>query len=358
MKQLSDLMEEAARQDAPPLRHSVDDVVSAGKRRKIRRNAGWASVVAVAVAAAIGVPQALTPRAVEPAPPPAAPATVTSAPPVVAAPKVAYRFKGFAAGKFRVADPSAWRLADQHADILRGAESVGTLTVYNDGVDPRRVYRDGTITKIDPIGGHSAVRIALADGGAAGPMLAWEYEKGAWAMVALREPGTEHDARQVAEAFRSSPAYDVTIPFRASSVPSGYRIMSVAVSGDDVTVLVAPAEVVRLMLLDPDRQYPSAKFGNTFPGLSFDLHPRATGYLKPTGTKVVCETYENAVNGQPCAKLAAQGRYVVEAHSTPKSKRAEAIALLAGVTVADPADSSAWYPLEKAFPASAQPFRD
>ncbi|MFF5080748.1 hypothetical protein ACFY36_27150 [Actinoplanes sp. NPDC000266] len=356
MKQLSDLMEEAAWQDAPPLRHTVDDVVTAGKRRTRRRNLGWASVAAAAVAVAIGVPQILTSRDAEPMPLLVAPAT-TSAPPVAATPRAAYSFKGYTAGEFRVADPTGWRLADQHAEILRGTESAGTLTVYNGGVDPRRVYRDGTITVVDPVGGHPAVLIVPKGGASRDAMLAWEYAKGAWAMVALNDPNTESDARRVAEAFRPSPAYDVTIPFRAGSVPSNYRIMSVTTGGGEVSVLVAPAAAVRLMLRDPERKYPTAEFGNAFTGLVFELHPRATGFLKPTGSKVVCETYENATNGQPCAKLAAQGRYVVEAHGPATSKRAEAIAMLAGVTVTDPADPSTWYPLEKAFPASAQPFR-
>ncbi|SNY67928.1 hypothetical protein [Paractinoplanes atraurantiacus] len=358
MKQLSDLLEEAARQDAPPLRHTVDDVVIAGKRRTTRRNFGWASVAAVAVAAAIGVPQLLIPRAPEPVPLLVAPATTTSAPSAAAAPKAAYSFKGYAAGRLRVADPTGWRLADQNAEIRRGATTVGTLTVYNGGVDPRRVYRDGTVTTTDPVGGHPAVLIVPKDGEAADAMLAWEYGRGAWATVAMLEPNAERDARQVAEAFRSSPAYDVTIPLRAGTVPPGYQIMSVTVGGGEATVLVAPAAAVRLMLLDPDRRYPSAKFGNAFSGLVFELHPRTTGFLKPTGSKVVCETYENATNGQPCAKLAADGRYVVEAHGPATSKRADAIAMLGGVTVADPADPSTWYPLDKAFPASAQPYRD
>lgn len=55
--------------DAPPLRHDIEYVLAAGRRRRRNRTAGWAIVAVVALAAAIGVPQIAARRPSPPAKP-------------------------------------------------------------------------------------------------------------------------------------------------------------------------------------------------------------------------------------------------------------------------------------------------
>ncbi|XVU25692.1 hypothetical protein ACQPZJ_01140 [Actinoplanes sp. CA-054009] len=343
MKHLSDLMEEAARQDAPPLRRSVDEVVAAGRRRQRRQTAAWVSVAAVAVVAAIGVPQVLTPRAESVNPPAGSPPASPSA---TRSSEVAYTFRGFAAGRFRVADPTAWRPAVQQADILDGAMPVGNLTVYNDGVDPRRIYPDAQVTAADPVGGRQAVTIS-----ATRTMLAWEYADGQWALAASAQDMSLSDARQVAEAFKPSPAHAITVPLRVRSLPEGYRVAAVTIVGENAVVTLAPEAVARAIQDHPNHRTDVG----VLKGLGFEIHPRSSSIVKPTGREVLCTETAGA---QSCAKLVAGSRYVVQANGAPTSTRVEARRLLDAVSVTDPAVPSTWVALNEAFPASAQPYRD
>ncbi|GAA0521741.1 hypothetical protein Ade02nite_63960 [Paractinoplanes deccanensis] len=348
MKQLSDLMREAVQTDAPPLRHSVDDVVAAGKSRTRRRAAGWTSLAVVAVVAAIGVPQAVLHRA-GPARPDIAPAT--SAPPNAEPPTVAYTFKGYTAGDLRVADPNVWRLDLEEAAVVRGEETVGSLDVYRAGVDPRRIYHFEKVTATDPIEGRPAVVIG---DGALRERLAWQYAPGAWAVAAPRDQTPLDELRQLAEAFRPSRAYGVTVPFRAA-VPGGLRIISITTSGDRARVTAATDKLFRRMLADQDRQNPEGAYDNVSDGLTLEIGPSSSSPLRPAGTKAICTEPAHA---QPCVKFVAGDRYVVQAQGPPTATRADVAGLLDGVSVTDPADPSTWVPADEAFPASALPPRN
>ena len=229
--------------DAPPAGFDVDDAVRAGKRLRFRRRAGVVIAAVVAVAAAIGVPQALSRRAAEPLPAtPSAPSAVT------------YTYRGYTAGAFRVADPSRWRLSDESSVIFQGQSVTGRLSVYRPGVDP---FGSLEVTPAAPVAGRPAY------GPKSGPaMLAWTLPDDATAVLAGGPAMTERDLRQVAEAFKAAPAYAVTIPFTASSVPKGFRVVSIeSAAADTTSVTLAPDATYQEMMARPDRRCVSGAKG-------------------------------------------------------------------------------------------------
>ncbi|MFG1996524.1 hypothetical protein ACGFJ7_41755 [Actinoplanes sp. NPDC048988] len=334
MKQLSDLMEEAARADAPPLRHTVDDVVSAGKRRTRRRAVGWASVAAVAVVAAIGVPQAALHRA-EPAHPFIAPAT--SAPPTATSPKVAFTFKGFTAGKFRVADPYGWDLDQQGARIFLGAEEVGYLNVYRPGVDPRRRYFDQGVAT-GPVRGRPAFVLTSRPT----PPLIWQYAPGAWAELEPADRRLWSDLRPVVEAFQLSLPYDVSIPFRSAFAFKGFQITSVSLRSHLALVQMSPTSSVRRALADPDY-----KIDGGDPSVFIDITDR----VDLANSDAECK---DGRLGRSCYRKTADGRYLMSVVA-PSSSKGEVAQVLGGLSPTDLGNPATWVAVDEAFPASALP---
>src|SRR4051812_4843202 len=122
--QLHELVD-AVTADEPPMAHTADDIVAAGRRAERRRRAGFASagaagLVAVAVAGAFALPSfgAKQTTAGTPAPVGAAPRTTSAQ--WTAAPPFTFTFQAFEAGKFHVQNPivasTAYQIASVYAD--------------------------------------------------------------------------------------------------------------------------------------------------------------------------------------------------------------------------------------------------
>ena len=250
----------------PPLSHSVDDIVRAGRRAQRRRRAGFASagaagLVAVVVAGAFALPSPAPARHT------AAHRTGVAAPAATgnevawtdAAP-FTFTFQGFDAGKFHVQNPIVASTAYQIASVyMDGADSndkpstddspslsmeemlerkknakpsiYAYLTVYRPGsFDPSGI-RNGEETTVD---GHRAVRATLPVGldpeNAITPsnkQLAWEYDDDAWAVVtsisSSESSPSFDDLNALLGGLEPSAVTPATIPFTVGYVPAGFE---------------------------------------------------------------------------------------------------------------------------------------
>ncbi|MEV6492946.1 hypothetical protein AB0M20_30635, partial [Actinoplanes sp. NPDC051633] len=269
---------DAVTADEPPMVHTADDIVAAGRRAERRRRAGFASagaagLVVVAVAGAfvlpsIGAEQGSTAgqgsgaqSAVAGAGSKGAGAQWTDAPPFT------FTFQGYDAGKFHVQNPivasTAYQIASVYEDgrtsndksvsgdevpemdLDKMLEQKKTakpeptlyayLTVYRPGAFDAKGIKGGRSLTVD---GHKAVRATLPTGldpeNAPDPgnkLFAWEYAANAWAVVTsisndAEDPSFEGLSELVAGLKPSAPR-PATLPFTVGYVPSGYEPLQI-----------------------------------------------------------------------------------------------------------------------------------
>ncbi|MBL7260893.1 hypothetical protein [Paractinoplanes lichenicola] len=225
---LSDLLE-----GAPPARYTVDDFVTAGRRRKRRRNAGWAIAAVVAVAIAIGVPQILTRQQTHPVTPEPAPTRALDR-----------LFKTYKVGALTVGDPEWVGVNNQTTYIGRDRppgrplRAVGTLSVYRPGFNPTPAWDSASVT--EPIGGRSAYfaqpRATGYDVGVWTPtrVLVWQYAENATAVVTAydRHLGlTETEMRAVAAKFAlQATPQPIRQAYTVGHTPPGLKLAAVEYS--------------------------------------------------------------------------------------------------------------------------------
>jgi hypothetical protein len=249
--------------ERPPPRHSVDDVVNAGRslRRRQRRlrlaTGAVAAVVAAAVTAVVVPALAAAPgRSAGPAQP--------AAPPAQSWPNLdqpfAYSFAGYDLGTLHVSDPMlatpGYQQAAVYLDgVTQGVDDVAypspvaTLTLFRPGVfDPRRYQSGRTIHS----GGLTGLAISntytvpdetpLRDRKhptdpakpartVQRPAIAWRYADNAWAtLVGLKRLPEGWSAEKLfALAGGLHPAAPSTpgVPFRMSYQPAGFHLVAV-----------------------------------------------------------------------------------------------------------------------------------
>ena len=347
--EISELLREAVR-DAPPPRYDVDDAVKAGRRRQHRRRAGVVIAAVVAVAAAIGVPQITTHRADHPI----TPVVTPTLQPDDGTGRAEYRFRGYDAGDHHVNDPDTWTPVRQDAEIVDGGGvSVGELTVYPRGVAPDR-GRSSERTPADPIGGRPAWTQSQEQ-------LVWQYADNAYAVIspqtyvnqrpgdrATPEPPDFSWVRPVAEAFRMTAPYPVTLPFRVGYVPADFRLTWVDTRALDysyeTSVGFTRTAVARAWLKDPGRG-PTGTPGDSYQ-VTFGGWTPISGTVPATRGKPRC-----IVRGTGrCDQTAGQFYLVASGSPTVESER---IKMLGGMgPVAQPRDASSWIPIGEALPPS------
>lgn len=231
---MHDIVESVA-SDEPPLRHSIDDVVAAGRRAERRRRVGWATaaLTAVAVTAAVGLPylvrhQPAPGMAAVPAAASSAPAQTTFAAP---APPFTFTFTGYDAGPLHVDSPlvvsTAYQIAAVHGsgprtNDTRAPRLFAYLIVYRPGAYKPNGTRNATVA------GRPAIEQALPNnGGMHHRLLAWQYIDGAWATLdsyssEAANPSAK-DLRAVAVALKPAPPTAARLPFTMRYVPAGFR---------------------------------------------------------------------------------------------------------------------------------------
>ncbi|MFG1604960.1 hypothetical protein [Actinoplanes sp. NPDC049265] len=242
----------------PPLTHSADDIVAAGRRAERRRraalaSAGAAGLVVIAVAGAFALPALAGRDATGPATGGAAPAAVAPAPAAFD-----FTFQGYEVGKFQVKDPVVVSTAYQMSSIYMDGrytndESVGDvsaaelaanrsrprlnafLTVYRPGAfDPKGIEKGTELT----VAGHRAVRATTQvysdppDVPGGDKLLAWEYADNAWATVTSHSNDAEEpsfaDLGTLVPGLKQGPARPATLPFTVGHVPLGYQAVQVS----------------------------------------------------------------------------------------------------------------------------------
>jgi hypothetical protein len=254
-----------AKGDAPPARHSVDEIIAAGRRRRRRAFAyrvGGAGMVAAAVAtAAVLVSVNLTVAGgqgtlVLPAVAPPTPTTPAPSPPFT------FTFGGYQVGGYRVLAPDEVTPAYQAAGVMRDVEGAngkvttryaGSLTVYQPRMfDPAR-FRTGTRLTVhgreafqaklqrQPLGTWDGGVEVFTTPGKAKPKtftvdaLAWQYAPDAWAVLEGELSGDANgfpvaDQLKVAERFAvtSGDLVRARLPFRTGHLPAGFTLQSVS----------------------------------------------------------------------------------------------------------------------------------
>jgi hypothetical protein len=254
-----------AKGDAPPARHSVDEIIAAGQRRRRRAFAyrvGGAGMVAAAVAtAAVLVSVNLTVAGsqgtvVQPAVAPPAPTTPAPSPPFT------FTFDGYQVGGYRVLAPDEVTPAYQAAGVMRdvaGANGkvttryAGSLTVYQPGLfDPAR-FRTGTRLTVHGreafqarferqlVGTWDRSVEGFTTPGSPTPKtftidaLAWQYAPDAWAVLEGELSGDANgfpaaDQLTVAERFAvaSGDLLRARLPFQTRYLPAGFTLRSVS----------------------------------------------------------------------------------------------------------------------------------
>ncbi|MGN9914258.1 hypothetical protein ACTMTJ_42690 [Phytohabitans sp. LJ34] len=260
-----------ARGDMPPRRHSVDDVVAAGRRRKRRAFAvrlGGSGMVAAAVATvgvlvSVNLTVAGNQRSVTALLPVVVP---SSSSPPAPSPPFTFTFGRYKVDNYRVLAPDEVTPDHQKAGILRDVtdakgkvttEYAGTMTVYQ----PRRFdpagFRTGTKLTVQ---GRDAYHIEVArkplDGWnperpkgvgkdsapeiVVGAGLAWQYAPDAWAVLepqlAADGPGFPGaDQVEIAERFTvlADGPVSAKVPFRPRYLPAGFTLQGI--SGQSMT---------------------------------------------------------------------------------------------------------------------------
>lgn len=245
-----------AASEAPPQRNSIDDIIAAGERVARRRRAGRiatgvAGLAAVAVAAAIAVPN-LVGRGSDgtgggaQAGSPGGTTVAQNAPKDWAFPAqpFTFTFKGYDVGKFHVSDPlsatPAYQIADLVVDGLEPPTTpdprkgpmpslppqpkvTGYLVVYRPGAfDPDKLTGTRKLT----VAGRPALSLTQKRP-ATQYVLAWEYADKAWAAIYTYPRNdsyvTVEELVTVAAGLKPADPVAVKVPFTMSYVPADWR---------------------------------------------------------------------------------------------------------------------------------------
>jgi hypothetical protein len=275
MQDIRELLE-IGKGQAPPPRYGIDDIVTAGRRRRrlvVAERIGGAGVLAAGLVA-IGVfvgnvgpsgnPPVTHPKVAQPA-----------APSVVVAP-LTFTFGPYSAAGYRVLPPQEVTRTYETANIVRDYEDAngkknvafaGTLTVYRPGVRPPAIFTSGTKVTVQDMPGFANERaqdtllMSNGDGVDRNPVsamantLAWQYSADGWVVInSLIEYSsdlpyrlTAANERALADGFRLGIPSPARIPFQAGYLPAGWRVVSVSgrsFSAEDIaqiSVVFAPA---------------------------------------------------------------------------------------------------------------------
>jgi hypothetical protein len=365
--------------DEPPLAHSADDIITAGRRAERRRRAGLASagaagLVMVAVAGAFALPSPGAEQNDTPALTPAAKAAV---------PAFDFTYQAYDAGRFHVQDPIVVSTAYQMSSIYMDGRFTNDQSVSGEA-DPSvlagnrsrprlnaflTVYRPGAF---DPSGiggaqpatvaGRRAITASLPAGlDPAKPpvpgnkLLAWEYAADAWAVVTSQSNSAAQpsfaELETLVPGLRAGAARPATLPFTVGHVPGGYQPVQV---GSHATTGLGGVNVAR------DGNYGAVEYAVAAPATTGLTKPWEQGEKKPRPGRLRISVIPSGSANVPaeagrtrcfrwhaCNVWSADGKVLVEVSGTELSE-AELTEVARSVTVADVADDRTWIPASKA----------
>ena len=371
--------------DEPPLAHSADDIIKAGRRTERRRRTGLASVgaaglVAVAVAGAFALPSLGAKQTDGPGPTAAATARV---------PAFDFTYQGYDAGKFHVQDPIVVSTAYQMSAIYMDGRftndqsvsgDVSASTLARNRSRPRlnaflTVYRPGAF---DPAGIKNAQPTTVAGRRAitaqlpaeldpeqppapGNKLLAWEYAADAWAAVTSQSNSAAQpsfaELETLVPGLRPGDGRPATLPFTVGQVPAGYQPVQV---GSHAAIGLGGINVAR------DGNYGAVEYavqappttGLTKPweqgektprrgdpprhvDLRISVIPSGTANVSAEAGQTKCFRWHN------CNVWSADGKVLVEVISTELTD-AEMTRIARSVKVADVANDRSWTPAAQA----------
>lgn len=378
--------------DEPPLAHTADDIIAAGRRAERRRRAGFASagaagLVAVAVAGAFALPAAGGKQHATTDLGAAGTSPKASAAPWVTAAPFTFTFQGYSAGRFHVQNPivasTAYQIASVYEDGRTTNDKPDTspasgqgevkkagggnptvyayLTLYRPGAfDPAGIKNGTSLT----VAGHKAVEatltVALDPNNATAPgnkELAWEYGDNAWAVVTsissdAADPSFADLTALVTGLTPGTPT-PAKVPFTVGYVPTGYQLVQTGTHAQPGLAGIAAAR---------EGDYGGATFARPAPattGLSapFDsgvsvvpgsftitVTPSQNSSQKAQAGKTKC--YPNGF----CNVWSADGKVQVQVGDEgtgAKLTETELTRIAHSVTVADATDEATWTPAAK-----------
>jgi hypothetical protein len=379
--------------DEPPLAHSADEIITAGRRAERRRRAGLASagaagLVVVAVAGAFAVPS-LTGRDTT-GPDRSGPAPAAAA---EEQPAFDFTFKGYDVGKFHVKNPivvsSAYQMSSIYMDgRYTNDESVSGdmsedelahnrsrprlnafLTVYRAGAfDPQGIEKGTELT----VAGHRAVQATLPaeldPAKAAAPgnkLLAWEYAENAWATVTSQsniaaEPSFA-DLGTLVPGLKPGAARPAPLPFTVGHVPDGFRPVQV---GSHASIGLGGINLAR------DGVWGAVEYRLQAPPATGLTKPWEQGEAAPRDRFTITVLPSEKANGPAeagqtrcfkwhvCNVWSADGKVLIEVNAGRPGRNAEPAAggltdaeltqIAKSVTLADLGNDSTWTPAARA----------
>ncbi|MFI7548141.1 hypothetical protein ACIBQ2_00175 [Micromonospora sediminimaris] len=371
--------------DEPPLSHSTEEIIRAGRKAERRRRAGFASagaagLVAVVVAGVSALPLVTTGQTSEVA---AGTGESNAAPHALAewpdAAPFSFTFTAFDAGKLRVQDPivasTAYQIArvyvdgmvtndravtdqedKQHSEQRKTAAGPSDkhvsayLTLYRPGAFDPSGTEGGTSSTV---AGRDAVQWTFTS--PAGRQLAWEYADDAWAVVTAythEAAPTFAELSALATAMKPSTPEAATLPFTVGHVPSGYAPVELGTRATSGVNGVASARdgnyggavYTKPALATTGLAAPWGSDGGNIPG-SFTVFvtPSTNSNQQAEAGRTRCQQNDSTF----CNVWSPDGKVQVQVSSEHLSM-AETTRIAESVTLADVQDQDTWIPAAEA----------
>jgi hypothetical protein len=371
-------MLQEAKSDAPPPRYSVQDALTAGRKRQQRRRALWASTgsaaVVLAVAGAVAVPQLLpegTDRStsVNAGAAPSKAETPARAPFAYPSSAFSGTFAEYTVGDltvdgtvlvtpgYQVASITAPGKGQAHEDknggLYYGPNVIGHVVTYAKGVfDPTKAQKD-------PKAGigwfHAGEKQKAFKPGVPAPYAdstyTWKYADDAWAQVIvsgrLKYPATK--LASIAEGLTGAAEKPVKVGIKLGHVPAGFVLGSAGTTSDYLEPTFAGASFLRLIKGDFPYKNLTGTVGDPFivrdtqlPILSLQVYPASEQKYSPPGNAPYCP--EEGI----CYRYTADKKFFVELSGGGFIGNTEMIKMLDSVEFADLTDESTWFPATEA----------
>jgi hypothetical protein len=369
--ELSDMLRDA-KSDAPPPRYSVQDALTAGRRRQQRRRALWAgtgsAAVVLAVAGAVAVPQLLPEgngksTTVTTGSTPSKAGTPVQAPFAYPSAEFSGTFTKYTVGELTVegtvlvtpgyqvaaitAPGKGQAYEDEKGGTYYAPNVIGHVVTYAKGAfDPAKAEKG---TKAGPGYFHAGEKQKPPKPGFPAPYAdstyTWRYAGDAWAQVIvqgrLKYPAAK--LASIATNLTAGTEAPVKVGFKLGYVPAGFTLGSAGTTSDYLESSFAGTSYLRLIKGEFPYEKLTGTVGDPFivrdrqlPILSLQVYPAKEQKYDPPAAGAYCP------QEGLCYRYTADKKFFVELNGGGFIGNAEMLKMLNGVTFADPADESTW----------------